>query len=167
MSAYAAASNLQYAICACAWTSSWSSKTLDLLDHAKSLGFDLIDPEAICQRAQRVGIEPVNRYETFLINTCEQALALSWMIDEPNVGVHVDAYHMNTEATDFSSPTSRAAQRLCHFHLSESHRDPVGLESFAEPSLARAAATCVRCQLASSVDQSLREGLCYPKGSGT
>ena len=43
----------------------------------------------------RVGIEPVNRYETYLINTCEQAVLLKEMIGEPNIGIHLDTYHMN------------------------------------------------------------------------
>ena len=48
-----------------------------------------------------VGIEAVNRYETFLINTCDQALKLRDMIGEPNVGIHLDTYHMNMEENDF------------------------------------------------------------------
>ena len=35
--------NLKYAVHAYAWTSSWSNKTLWLIDHAKKLGFDVIE----------------------------------------------------------------------------------------------------------------------------
>jgi D-psicose/D-tagatose/L-ribulose 3-epimerase len=277
-------STLKYAVHAYAWTASWSNKTLDLIDHAKSQGFDLIeiplmeidlvDAEAIRRRAETaniglltstacamdtdptgedaatrkrgteyllacvrktaamgatcfsgvtysaigrrlgcmpgsvywkraasalkkaarlgqklgvtVGIEPINRYETFLVNTCEQALQLRKMIDEPNVAVHLDAYHMNIEETDFYGPTCKAARHLCHYHLSESHRGTVGtgtvdwdaiykalghmdyrgsvgLESFIEPSPAMAAATCIWRRLAPSADKSLRDGLAYLK----
>ena len=131
-----------------------------------------------------IGIEPINRYETFLVNTCEQALRLRERIDEPNVAVHLDAYHMNIEETDFYEPTKRAAPFLCHYHLSESHRGVpgtgtvdwrsiyralaeagyagvVGLESFAEVSEAMRAATCIWRKLAPSSDHLLSEGLAY------
>ena len=134
-----------------------------------------------------IGIEPVNRYETFLINTCDQALELLDMIDEPNVGVHLDAYHMNIEEDEFYGPTLKAVPHLCHFHLSESHRGTpgrgtvdwegiyralgetgyegvVGLESFIEVSKAMQAATCIWRTLAPSSDELLREGLKYLKG---
>jgi D-psicose/D-tagatose/L-ribulose 3-epimerase len=134
-----------------------------------------------------IGIEPVNRYETFLVNTADQALQLLERIDEPNVGLHLDAYHMNIEEDDFYLPTRKAAPHLCHFHLSESHRGipgqgtvdwesiyralgetgyngVVGLESFIEVSKAMQAATCIWRKLAPSSDELLREGLKYLKG---
>ncbi|MDA2928604.1 sugar phosphate isomerase/epimerase [Acidobacteria bacterium AH-259-O06] len=134
-----------------------------------------------------VGIEPINRYETFLINTCDQGLKLKDMIDEPNIAIHLDAYHMNIEEDDFYEPTKRAAPHLCHFHLSESHRGipgtgtvdwgaiyqalseakytgVVGLESFVEVSEAMRAATCIWRPLAPSSDELLSEGLKYLKG---
>jgi D-psicose/D-tagatose/L-ribulose 3-epimerase len=129
-----------------------------------------------------IGIEPINRYETFLVNTCEQAIRLMNMIDEPNVKIHLDAYHMNIEECDFYTPTLKAAPYLCHYHLSESHRGTVGtglvdwegiyralsetgykgtvgMESFIEPSPAMAAATCIWRRLADDTDTSLKDGL--------
>lgn len=133
-----------------------------------------------------VGIEAINRYETFLVNTGEQALRLIEMIDEPNVAVHLDAYHMNIEEASFYEATKAAAPHLCHYHLSESHRGTVGtgmvdwdgiyralgeagytgmvgLESFVEPSPAMAAATCIWRPLVTSADDSLSQGLAYLK----
>ena len=59
-------STLRYAVHAYAWTTSWSNATLDLIDHAKELGFDLIeiplmeldkvDPVAIKQRLRAVDV---------------------------------------------------------------------------------------------------------------
>jgi D-psicose/D-tagatose/L-ribulose 3-epimerase len=40
-----------------------------------------------------VGLEPVNRYESNLINTARQALELIEEIGVPNVVVHLDCYH--------------------------------------------------------------------------
>lgn len=134
-----------------------------------------------------LGIEAINRYETFLVNTCDQALKLREMVDEPNVKVHLDAYHMNIEENDFYTPTKKAIPYLCHFHLSESHRGTpgtgtvnwdeiyrafgeenytglVGLESFAEVSDSMRAATCMWRNLAPSSDILLRDGLAYLKG---
>jgi D-psicose/D-tagatose/L-ribulose 3-epimerase len=134
-----------------------------------------------------IGIEPINRYETFLINTCEQALRLREMIGEPNVGIHLDAYHMNVEENDFYHPTKAAAPHLCHFHLSESHRGIpgtgtvdwdgifralgeagyaglVGLESFVEVSEAMREATCVWRRMAPSSDELLKRGLEFLRG---
>ena len=134
-----------------------------------------------------VGIEPVNRYESFLVNTAAQAVELLELIGERNVGVHLDAYHMNIEEDDFRTPVELVAGHLVHFHLSESHRGVpgrgtvgweaimgalvdagyggyVGLESFAEMSDAMRGATCIWRDLAPSSDVLVREGLAYLKG---
>jgi D-psicose/D-tagatose/L-ribulose 3-epimerase len=138
-------------------------------------------------RGVRIGIEPVNRYEGFLVNTAAQALELMELVGEPNVGIHLDAYHMNLEEDDFRTPVELVAEHLVHFHLSESHRGIpgrgtvdweaimgalgdagytgyVGLESFAEVSEAMRGATCVWRDLAPSSDELVREGLAYLKG---
>jgi D-psicose/D-tagatose/L-ribulose 3-epimerase len=73
-----------------------------------------------------LGIETVNRYETFLVNTADQALRLREMIGEPNVGVHLDSYHLNIEEESLYGATAKAAPYLCHFHLCENHRGEVG-----------------------------------------
>ncbi|MHC4132318.1 MAG: sugar phosphate isomerase/epimerase family protein, partial [Planctomycetota bacterium] len=48
-----------------------------------------------------IGIEPVNRYETYLVNTCEQAIRLKNMIGEDNIKIHLDTYHMNIEEKSY------------------------------------------------------------------
>jgi D-psicose/D-tagatose/L-ribulose 3-epimerase len=138
-------------------------------------------------RGVTVGIEPVNRYESFLVNTAGQALELMELIGEPNVGIHLDAYHMNIEEDDFRTPVELVADNLVHFHLSESHRGVpgrgtvdwegimgalgdagysgyVGLESFAEVSNSMRGATCIWRDLAPNSDVLVREGLAYLKG---
>lgn len=133
-----------------------------------------------------VGIEPVNRYESFLVNTCDQALELLAMIGEPNVRIHLDSYHMNIEEHDFYTPTKKALPYLCHYHLSESHRGipgtgtvdwdgifralaeggyrgVVGMESFVEVSDSMRAGTCIWRKMAPSSDVLLQEGLAFLK----
>lgn len=70
----------------------------------------------------QIGLEPVNRYETCLINTCEQALRLKAMIGEDNVKIHLDTYHMNIEEKSFYEATKLAGEDLIHYHLCENDR---------------------------------------------
>jgi D-psicose/D-tagatose/L-ribulose 3-epimerase len=129
-----------------------------------------------------VGLEPVNRYETYLINTASQAMELAEMIDEPNIAVHLDSYHMNIEEKDFYQATRLAGPRLCHYHLCENDRGVPGtglvdwdgifralaeinytgnvaLESFVEVSDNMREATCIWRDLAPSGDVLVEEGL--------
>ncbi|OUS75519.1 hypothetical protein B1748_16790 [Paenibacillus sp. MY03] len=70
----------------------------------------------------QIGLEPVNRYETYLVNTCEQALKLKAMIGEPNIKIHLDTYHMNMEEKSFYEATKAAGADLIHYHLCENDR---------------------------------------------
>jgi D-psicose/D-tagatose/L-ribulose 3-epimerase len=70
-------------------------------------------------RGVTIGIEPINRYETFLINTCSQALTLKRMIGEPNVIIHLDTYHMNMEEKNLEAAVRDAGEDLGHIHLNE------------------------------------------------
>ncbi|MCP8615673.1 sugar phosphate isomerase/epimerase family protein [Salirhabdus salicampi] len=69
-----------------------------------------------------IGLEPVNRYETYLINTADQAVKLKEMIDEPNIRIHLDTYHMNIEEKSFYEATKTAGDDLVHYHLCENDR---------------------------------------------
>lgn len=73
-----------------------------------------------------LGLEPVNRYESHLLNTAAQAVGLIERIGEPNVFVHLDSYHMNIEEKGFAEPVRRSAHRLGYVHLSESDRGVPG-----------------------------------------
>lgn len=69
-----------------------------------------------------IGLEPVNRYETFLVNTCEQALMLKEMIGRNNIKIHLDTYHMNIEEKSYYDATIKAGKDLIHYHLCENDR---------------------------------------------
>jgi D-psicose/D-tagatose/L-ribulose 3-epimerase len=81
--------------------------------HARKLGITL-------------GIEPCNRYETHLLNTSTQALMLQAMIDEPNVTIHFDTYHMNIEEKGIGSTLRAVAGHTSYVHMSESDRGVPG-----------------------------------------
>lgn len=69
-----------------------------------------------------LGCEPVTRYESYLLNTCEQAIRLIDLVGEDNVKVHLDTYHMNVEERSFYEATKLAKGRLMHYHMCENDR---------------------------------------------
>ena len=73
-----------------------------------------------------LGLEAVNRYETNLLNTVEQAVALIKEIGEPNIKVHLDSYHMNIEEYDLESPIVKHAEYIGYVHIGASHRGGLG-----------------------------------------
>ena len=83
---------------------------------------------AIAAQAKGItlGLEPVNRYESNLLNTGSQALEMIKDIGEPNVVVHLGIYHMNIEEQDLVSPVLEAGNKLGYVHIGASHRGPLG-----------------------------------------
>jgi D-psicose/D-tagatose/L-ribulose 3-epimerase len=77
-------------------------------------------------REVSLGVEAVNRYETYLINLASQAEAMLDRVGEPNVFVHLDTYHMNIEEKGFYDPIATAGERMRYIHLSESDRGTPG-----------------------------------------
>ena len=71
-----------------------------------------------------LGVEAVNRYETFLVNTADQALHFAQEIG--NSGVVLDAFHMQLEEEDSVAAVVRAAPRLRALHLADSNRLGLG-----------------------------------------
>jgi D-psicose/D-tagatose/L-ribulose 3-epimerase len=78
------------------------------------------------ERGVSLGVEAVNRYETYLINLAEQADAMLDRVGEPNVFVHLDTYHMNIEEKGFYEPIVATGPRMHYIHLSESDRGTPG-----------------------------------------
>ena len=78
------------------------------------------------ERGVSLGVEAVNRYETYLINLAEQADAMLDRVGEPNVFVHLDTYHMNIEEKGFYDPIVATGERMRYIHLSESDRGTPG-----------------------------------------
>jgi D-psicose/D-tagatose/L-ribulose 3-epimerase len=73
-----------------------------------------------------IGIEPCNRYETHLLNTAAQSLAFLERLDEPNVTIHLDTYHMNIEEKGVGHGVRVAGEHCSYIHLSESDRGVPG-----------------------------------------
>lgn len=78
------------------------------------------------ERGVSVALEVVNRYETNVLNTARQALKYVAEVDRPNLGIHIDTYHMNIEESDMFAPVLDAAPALRYVHIGESHRGYLG-----------------------------------------
>ena len=72
------------------------------------------------------GIEPVNRYETHLINTAAQGVAMIERIGAENMFLHLDTYHMNIEERGAGNGIIAGRDHLRYIHLSESDRGTPG-----------------------------------------
>ena len=78
------------------------------------------------ERNVTIGIEPVNRYESNLINSARQELTLIELTGAPNIVIHLDAYHMNIEEGDLERPVFDRGDRLGYVHIGDSHRGYLG-----------------------------------------
>ncbi|HZN10846.1 MAG TPA: sugar phosphate isomerase/epimerase family protein [Blastocatellia bacterium] len=83
----------------------------------------------VCEFAQEngvtPGVEPLNRFETYLINRHDQALALA---DEVGfgLGVVLDAFHINIEEANPLGAIAKVGDRLVDFHVADNNRRPAG-----------------------------------------
>lgn len=81
-----------------------------------------------------LGIEPINRFETYFINRAEQAYALAEATG-PNCGVCLDIFHMNLEESDWAAALRRCADRLHGFHVADNNRFAPGMGSLDWPAI--------------------------------
>jgi sugar phosphate isomerase/epimerase len=70
----------------------------------------------------RFAIEPINRYETDLLNDVQGSLAFLDRIGKENVGLLLDTFHMNIEECSLTESIRLAQHRLFHFHVADSNR---------------------------------------------
>ena len=69
-----------------------------------------------------LGVEPINRFETYFLNTASDAVKLVKDVGEPNVKVHLDTFHMNIEEKNFYDPIKETGDLLWHMHCCENDR---------------------------------------------
>jgi len=74
----------------------------------------------------KLAIEPLNRFETSVFNTTEQALELVESVDSSTCGLLLDTFHMNIEERDPASAVARAGEHLVHFHACANDRGAPG-----------------------------------------
>jgi D-psicose/D-tagatose/L-ribulose 3-epimerase len=73
-----------------------------------------------------VAIEPLNRFETYFLNTAADAVKLAASIDHPNVGILFDTFHANIEEKDVVAALRTVAPYLRHLHACENDRGTPG-----------------------------------------
>jgi sugar phosphate isomerase/epimerase len=86
----------------------------ELGDYARSHGVTLL-------------YEPLNRYETNLLNTLGEATAFLRPLSAHGVRLLADLFHMNIEEVDLGDALREAAPVLGHVHLVDSNRRAAGL----------------------------------------
>jgi D-psicose/D-tagatose/L-ribulose 3-epimerase len=83
----------------------------------------------------RVGVEPLNRYETSLLNTVDQALEALEGLPTAGVGLVLDVYHLNIEETDIAAAVRRAGSRIVHVQVCANDRGAPGTDHLDWPAI--------------------------------
>jgi D-psicose/D-tagatose/L-ribulose 3-epimerase len=131
-----------------------------------------------------LAIEPLNRFETFFLNTLADAAALCDAVGDPDIGVLLDTFHANIEEKDIAEACRMLGSRLRHVHACENDRGIPGsghvdfagmvdalheigyegcltIESFGFNLPEMSAAAAIWRDLAASPDAIAREGARY------
>ena len=132
----------------------------------------------------KLAVEPLNRFETDLINTVDQGLQLIERVGAANVGFLLDTFNMNIEERSSADAIRKAGDRVFHFHACSNDRgtpgndqinwDPISkalrdidyrgdavIESFTPEIKEIARAVSIWRPIASSQDKLARDGLAF------
>ncbi|MGB3144021.1 MAG: sugar phosphate isomerase/epimerase [Maribacter sp.] len=133
-----------------------------------------------------IALEPLNRFESDLINTADQVMRLIHDIDEECMKVALDGFHMTIEEQDIYEAIQTVGDKLIHVQVSENHRGIPGtgltpwthfakgvsaidykgtivMESFTPENRQLAAAVNIWRKLAESQDEFAQKGLEFLK----
>ncbi|MGD2104916.1 MAG: sugar phosphate isomerase/epimerase family protein, partial [Anaerolineae bacterium] len=78
------------------------------------------------ERDVSLALEPINRYETFLVTNVSQALPFLDDVGSDNLKLHLDTFHMNIEEPDLAAAVRQAGDLLVSMHVSDSNREAPG-----------------------------------------
>ncbi len=133
-----------------------------------------------------IGFEPLNRFESDMVNTAEQALSFIEEVNSPFLKIQLDTFHNNIEEKNIPDTIRRIGKNLCHVQGNESDRGTPGtgnldwigikealneinytgavvIETFGAPSKDLARAASIWRPLANSADELASEGLAFYK----
>ncbi len=101
---------------------------------------DALRPLAATAASQGItlAMEPLNRFETSVINTVDQALEVVDAVDSPGLGIALDTFHMSIEEKDPAMAIRKAGRRLAHLQASGSDRGAPGNDHLDWRSIAAA-----------------------------
>ena len=144
----------------------------------------------VCEMAGAAGLEialePLNRFESDLINTCEDVMRLVGDVNHPAAKVLLDGFHMSIEERSLENAIVTAGGNLIHVQVSENYRGTPGtgqtdwdaikrglkrinyngvvsIESFTPEIKELAGAVCIWKNLASNQDDFASEGFTFLK----
>ena len=133
-----------------------------------------------------LALEPLNRFETDMINVVDQGLSFISETGMENVGLHLDTFHMHLEEKSSSEAIRTAGKKIFHFHACENDRGipgtgqvhwaeiaqalkdvrydgPVVIESFTNQVKEIARAVCIWREIAPSQNAIAEQGLLFLK----
>jgi D-psicose/D-tagatose/L-ribulose 3-epimerase len=142
--------------------------------------------EMASSRGLQIALEPLNRFESDLINTAEDVVRLIHDINHPAAQIMLDGFHMNIEERDIEEAIITAGDKLIHIQVSENYRGTPGtgqtrwdaykkgllaidykgtvtIESFTPENKELAGAVCFWHPMADSQDSFATEGLRFLK----
>lgn len=144
----------------------------------------------VCQLAQEndlmIALEPLNRFETDLINTAADVMKLVGDINHPAAQVMLDSFHMSIEERDMEKAITTVGDKLIHLQVSENYRgipgtgqtpweslrrgldkigyrETVSIESFTPEIKELAGAVCIWRNLADNQDTFASDGIAFLK----
>lgn len=134
-----------------------------------------------------LGLEPLNRFESDMVNTVDQALEILKAVNSPQLKIQLDTFHNNIEEKNIADSIRKVGKDLlCHVQGNESDRGTPGtgnlaweeinlalreidyqgavvIETFGAVSKEMAKATCIWRPFANSSDELAIEGLAFYK----
>ena len=142
--------------------------------------------EMAAARGLKIALEPLNRFESDLVNTVEDVLRMINDINHPAAGIMLDGFHMNIEERDLQQAIIASGEHLLHVQVSENYRGTPGtgqtrwddfrnglaavnytgtvsIESFTTENKELAGAVCFWHPMADSQDEFASEGLRFLK----
>jgi len=134
----------------------------------------------------KLALEPLNRFETDMINTVSQGIMFIHDVGRENIGFHLDTFHMHLEEKSSPEAIRLAGDKIFHFHACENDRGvpgtgqvhwqeiaralkstnyqgPVVIESFTSQVKEIARAVNIWREIAPSQDAIAQQGLLYLK----
>jgi len=142
------------------------------------------------KRAEQLGVtlalEPLNRFETDMVNTVDQAISLVDELNSSYLKILLDTFHSNIEEKDIPASIRKLGDRLVHVQANENDRGTPGtghldwlgmrdafqdigyrgslvIETFGAPSKELARAASIWRPLANSADELAEEGFAFLK----
>jgi D-psicose/D-tagatose/L-ribulose 3-epimerase len=137
-------------------------------------------------RNLKIALEPLNRFESDLVNTAEDVLRLVNDIHHPAAQIMLDGFHMSIEEKDVEQAILTAGDKLIHLQVSENYRGTPGtgqtfwhgyrrgleaikykgivtIESFTPNNKELAGAVCFWHPMAENQDSFASDGLAFLK----